>query len=298
MGRGDSPITIPWQGGLGNQLFQLAAGIAVSQRLGRPVRWTDYWLTHPDPEETARSFALQGLLRDEELVSLYTPRHGRVTDRFGHRRVIERAADDDALARVGGWTRSVVGYFQRLDYVQEAWPELRRRFERSPSSAHRQLLQPVDTTVGAIHYRLGDYVTNKHANTMHGVTSPEYFAAIMRDKARTADITHWVVVSDDPDSAITMLRSSDLPDDVRATTPGSGDEWSDLRLLSSASVCAISNSSFSWWAAFIGSATHGAKVVAPLPWFDEARGPSPALFLRDWEVRERSVLKSVNRPDE
>ena len=291
MGRGDSPITIPWQGGLGNQLFQLAAGIAVSQRLGRRVRWTDYWLAHPVPEETPRSFALQGLLRDDELVSVFTPRHGRVTDRLRHRRVVERSPDDDALARVGSGTRSVVGYLQRLSYVREAWPELRRRFDQSDVAAHRDLLRPAASGYGAVHYRLGDYVTNPAANVMHGVSSPDYFADIVRDRSRGDGPDTWTLVSDDPAAAVELLRSADLPAAVNLTTPTSTDEWSDMRVLASASVCAISNSSFSWWAAFIGASTHGTEVVAPRPWFDGTT-PDPLLLPDGWEVRTRSVLAS------
>lgn len=289
MGRGDSPITIPWQGGLGNQLFQLAAGIAVSQRLGRPVRWTDYWLTHPDPDETPRSFALQGLLRDDELVSAYTPRHGRVTDRLRHRRVVERAPDDDALARAGRGTKSVVGYLQRLSYVHEAWPELRRRLEESDVPAHRDLLRPAGSRYGAVHYRLGDYVTNPAANVLHGVSSPEYFAEIVRDRSRRDGLDTWTLVSDDPTAARELLRSADLPTGVTLTNCTSTDEWSDMRALASARVCAISNSSFSWWAAFVGATMHGTEIVAPRPWFDGST-PDPPLLPDDWEVRTRRML--------
>jgi hypothetical protein len=290
MARGARSTTIPLQGGLGNQLFQLAAGLVVQQRWNRPVVWSDYWLRHPEAAETPREFALDGLLRTGELVSTKTSRAGHVTDRLLHWRVVERGVDDDALSRVGRWTSVLAGYLQRLTYAELAWPVLRERFASSEHAHHRRLVSTAGAAHGALHYRLGDYFSNPHAQMVHGVSSPEYFASVIREKASSAGLTDWIVVSDDPDTALELLRSTDLPTGTSLRVADVGNEWDHLVTLASARVCAISNSSFSWWAAFIGGASRSTEVVAPRPWFLDSELPEPVLFPSGWQRYDRSVL--------
>ncbi|WP_165372416.1 alpha-1,2-fucosyltransferase [Nocardioides iriomotensis] len=290
MPRAATAITIPLQGGLGNQLFELAAGIVVRSRFPRRVHYSDYWLTNPVDGETPRAFALEGLLRRDELVSAPTPRVGRVSDRLMNHRVIERSPDDDALARVGRLTHVLAGYFQRLSYVEEAWPELRARFLNSPNPAHRRLVSPQAGDHGAIHYRLGDYVSNTGANAHHGVTSPDYFVDVIRDGHKRLGITDWRVVSDDTSTALDLLASRGLPSNVALSAAEDGNEWEDLSTLASARACAISNSSFSWWAAFVGASSRPTEVVAPRPWFANAAASEPPLFPDKWLRRDRPLL--------
>lgn len=290
MARGARSTTIPLQGGLGNQLFQLAAGLVVQQRWKRSVVWSDYWLRNPDVAETPRAFALDGLLRPGELARSRTARHGHVTDRLLHRKVVERSPDDDALARFGRWTSVLSGYLQRLSYAEEAWPMLRDRFASSQFEHHRRLVSTEGAAHGALHYRLGDYVSNPHAAVVHGVSSPEYFADLIHEQAQSTGLKDWVVVSDDPETAMNLLQSTDLPVGTSLRVADSDGEWDDLLTLASARVCAISNSSFSWWAAFIGGACRKTQVVAPRPWFVEPSLPEPALFPNRWQRHDRSVL--------
>lgn len=283
-------IRVPLQGGLGNQLFQLAAGIVAASRVQKQVEFSDFWLRNPEQDETPRTLAIGDLLGNHELIHERVPRSGHVTDRVVRRRVVERSSDDDALARLTARTGVLAGYLQRLTYVQEAWPELRRRLATSPDPMHRGLVTAAPADYGAIHYRLGDYVTNPQANRAHGVTSPGYFIDVIRDGLRSRGIRRWMVVSDDRERALELLRSEGLPSDVALDVPSADGEWGDLASLASASMCAISNSSFSWWAAFIGSSARDMRVVAPRPWFSAPGQPEPALFPDAWERRDRDIL--------
>lgn len=283
-------LTIPLQGGLGNQLFELSAGIAAATRLERRVLFSDYWLRHPAPGETARHLAVEALLQRGELAHGRVPRVGGVSDRLGNHHVVERSSADDALSRVGRLTSVAAGYFQHLSYVEEAWPVLSARFTACGDPRLARLVQPVAGEHGAIHYRLGDYVANPGANRHHGVTAPSYFADAIADVSRQGGPTRWRIVSDDPVMATALVAACPLPDGVQIEPATSADEWDDLEILATARACVISNSSFSWWAAYLGWASRGTTVVAPRPWFADPASAEPALFPSTWHRRDRRLL--------
>lgn len=283
-------LTIPLQGGLGNQLFEVAAGLAAGSRLDRRVRFTDYWLRNPEAGETARDLAVAGLLDSNELVHGRVARVGGLTDRLGNHHVVERHSADDALSRVGRLTCVAAGYFQHLAYVEEAWPAMRTRIAASGDPRLTRLLRPEAGEHGALHYRLGDYVANAGANRHHGVTAPGYFADTITDLSRRGGPTHWRIISDDPATATRLVTECPLPAGIVVEPATSADEWDDLQVLATARACVISNSSFSWWAAYLGWTSHGATVVAPQPWFADRTTPEPALFPSTWQRRDRSLL--------
>jgi hypothetical protein len=283
-------LTIPLQGGLGNQLFQLAAGIAVAQRTERPVRFSDFWLRHPGRHETPRVFSLGGLIGPDELTRAWAPRLPGLSDRLPGVRIVERSSNDDALGRVRSTTLAVAGYFQRLEYVEEAWPELRSRLESSPKAEHREAVLPQTALVGAMHYRLGDYLRHPGTRNAHGVTAPEYFVEEIRRAAATQGVARWRVVSDDPTAAVELLATAELPSTVTVEPAVGRDEWADLLILGSARICLLSNSSFSWWAGFFGMQAHGMKVVAPSPWFADPTATEPDFFPPGWERRPRRLM--------
>lgn len=288
--RSGSPLTVPLQGGLGNQLFELAAGLTLTARTGRPIVFNDHWLTHPVATDTPRSFALAGLLREDELTHTPLRRKVSMIDTRTGRRVQERTADDDTLARVTRRTRLVAGYFQRIDYVDAAWAEIARRLGSSGEPHHSRLVQgDVSSPYGAVHYRLGDYATNPHAYAFHGVTPPSYFAELIAQHCADQRITEWRIVSDEPRRALELIRQEEgLPTEVRLIVDSS-DEWGDLAALSGAAVLGISNSSFSWWAGYIATRVRSAHVVAPRPWFADAATREPPLFPEAWQRLSRRL---------
>ena len=283
-------MTIPLQGGLGNQLFQLAAGLTVGQRTGRAVAFSDHWLRHPSADETPRALSIGALLASGELIGTHARRIGGAFDRVHGRRVVERRSDDDALLRVRARTREIAGYFQRLDYVRESWPILRSRLAASADPRHQRLLDATADPAGALHYRLGDYAHDPAARAHHGVTDPTYFQAAMVELSREKGVREWRLVSDQPAQAARLLAGSTAPGTTLTQQPLPGDEWDDLVSLATASACVLSNSSFSWWAGFLGSELRGARVVAPTPWFAAESTPEPPLFPGAWRRLPRALL--------
>ena len=61
----------------------------------------------------------------------------------------------------------------------------------------------------------------------------------------------------------------------------------DLVELARSSHLIISNSTFSWWGAWIASKIHNSKVIYPRPWFADPLDPELPIFVKSW--------KSLNR---
>lgn len=275
-------LFIPLQGGLGNQLFQLAAGLVVGAQQHRPVVYSDYWLRNPARAETPRSLAIGPLLAPGELITQRVVRNGRVTDRVLRRRVVERGSADRVLDRVSVRTCVLAGYFQYAAVAQAGWPAVQQRLRESGRAELAALADPLTGTHGVLHVRLGDYVGTA---SPHGSLSPEYFGRALSSLSETVDVERWMLVSDEPSRALEMIKGFLAGGGPEVEVAAAADPWRDLGVIATARACAVSNSSFSWWGAFIASQSHSAPVVAPTPWF--ARGQQPDLLLPQWQLLPR-----------
>lgn len=272
-----SRVFVQLQGGLGNQLFQYAAAMAVAARRDAEVIF-DLTLLEGDP---ARRFALGCFDIRARMVNSRERWLGRIA--MGRRGVTK------GVARVlRPWIPSVIkeeggavgrqltdfdgdvllcGYWQNEAYFQSAEVELRRRlvFSAEPAQETRRLMEKARTTQSiAVHVRRGDYVSNPDFNAFHGVCGTEYYAAAIAYLASRVSDPHFFVFSDDLDWAEAHLRFPASVDFVRHNLGVSDSE--DLRLMSACKNFIIANSSFSWWGAWL--APHSAKlVVAPARWF-------------------------------
>jgi hypothetical protein len=70
-----------------------------------------------------------------------------------------------------------------------------------------------------------------------------------------------IVVSDDP-----QWCRAYLPEDWHVAG-GKPDKYRDMQLIASCAHAVISNSSFSWWGAWLGDGDSQRMVVAPAHWY-------------------------------
>jgi hypothetical protein len=254
-------------GGLGNQMFQYAAGLGLAQRLGaRLVVDARWFFPAPDPD---RSYELDAFgvepslgLRDRLRLRL-----GRATV---HRE--EHYEYDQAVEALRG---NVVldGYWQRERYFAHCRDAVREafRFRGELAPAQGVLLRELEGEDSvSVHVRRGDYTAPKRQRRF-GLLPLDYYdaaTALVRERVPGARFT---VFSDDPG----WCREH-LGDGLRYSPPGSGRD--DLRLMAACRHHIVANSSFSWWGAWLG-ANPDKLVVAPERWFTapELADTSPAL---------------------
>jgi len=272
-------VIVRLSGGLGNQLFQYAAGRALvhargarllldvssydNDHLGRQYR-LDRFRTRARLAPTAEvpRIARQG---DHDLpsrvwwwVERCLPRHWRsvFTDR--------KQGYDPRLLRI---RRSVVlkGYWQSESYFQAITPLLRRELvlRHPPKGRNATLAQEIlDIEAASVHVRRGDYLTN----SSHVVLPISYYEAALARLSRVAPKAHYFVFSDNIPWCREHLDLSGPTTFVDHNGPE--DDYEDLRLMSLCKHHIIANSSFSWWAAWLCENPQK-NVIAPKKWFND-----------------------------
>lgn len=286
-------ILVGLSGGLGNQMFQYAAGFALSQRLRVGMQLETSWFAHDfaTTDSTPREVELDRLrtaVRDETFSPPPTGRLSAGRALLSGRRIIAEADySPDRFTRIrssqhGKRVLHLLGYWQDAQYFRGAEATLREQFRLSTA------LTPVEKSVrdliGAhpcigVHVRRGDYVHHARTNAHHGVPSTEYYERSVQTLARGRGVSRVFVFSDDP----AWCKSSLAFGDLKVSVIDQGFSAAvEMRLLSECSHHVLSNSSFSFWAAWLAQ-TPGQRVIAPRAWFADGR-PLPNLPA-EWELR-------------
>lgn len=116
----------------------------------------------------------------------------------------------------------------------------------------------------SVHVRRGDYVTNITTNMVHGVCSREYYLAAIEYISQRVDNPVFYFFSDD----MSWVKQNLLVNhQCKFIEHNSGAQsFNDMRLMSLCQHHIIANSSFSWWGAWLGK-NREKIVVAPERWF-------------------------------
>jgi hypothetical protein len=278
-------VIVKVYGGLGNQMFQYAAGLALARRLGTRLltdtRWFDPRRRPGATDHLTRPYHLSlfGIRADGELKRRLATALLRPTT-FAE----TRPGYDPAIEALEG-TVLLDGYWQSYRYFDRYEPEVRSAF-RFPDviSAEGRKVQRAIEGAGApvaVHVRRGDYVRNpKVATTMAALTERYYAdaAALLRERFERP---HFFVFSDDIAWCREHLRLGGETTFVGAR-PGAGD-CEDMALMASCSGHVTANSSFSWWSAWLSEAP-GKTVIAPARWFADPL-PDPVDLIPDAWIR-------------
>ena len=267
-------------GGLGNQLFQYAAGRSLAARTGARLMIDDSRIR----ASGGFGYVLDHLAIDAELVfgrdcgSAAELFRTEPEERLGFPFFRERSFDYDPRFETLSPPTILFGFWQSEKYFQAVAEILRSEFRpiAAPSGENaRWLDEIVRIEAVCVHIRRADNVTNAAATTR--ACSLAYFSRAMEYVRSTARNPRFFIFSDDPDW---VRENFVVPDStvVDANGPGAADE--ELRLMSACRHHIIANSTLSWWGAWLGE--HESQIViAPEPWFFTGR-PTPDLLPKRW----------------
>jgi len=276
-------ITIRLVGGLGNQMFQYAAGLGLAcHRDARVALDLSAFAAY-----TAWPYQLDKLRVPQDIG--VSPLPARPPSRsFAARirrrlwRAAPRAANgvyiephfhfDQKFFELGGEQIRLEGYFQSPLYFAACEPLLRERFQ--PLEAFGAAAQTWADRIDAagrsvsLHVRRGDYVNNPQAAAVHASVDQGYYARAIATIGRMfGDEVDYFLFSDDP--AFVAAAFSTLPRaHVVRTDPERS--WEDMFLMARCDHHIIANSSYSWWGAWLNPSPEKV-VLAPGQWFTRER---------------------------
>jgi len=264
------PIGIPLIGGLGNQLFQVAAGLVIHREANREVEFLTSLLSGSRlAKVTPRKLALQGLIDDQirhdlGKTSLIKTGIHSVFDRniWIHGKI----NDVSDIHKISAKTKIVSGYFQNRALVDSSKNEFVHLV--SKSSRFKALLDGEQENMIAVHVRLGDKLSVKDSK-LYGRTNLDYYLFGVQKLFEQGHYNRIVVVSDEPKKAGALLRGPFSNFGVPIEFVAGNSEIDDLSVLAKSRGVVMSCSSFSWWGGWFASLRGIANVVVPVPWLKE-----------------------------
>ena len=273
-------IVVKLMGGLGNQMFQYAAGRRLADRHRTKLYIDLSWFETVAEVDTKRTYELGCFDLKAEFISpsryalvmddtrnlktqIYTYTKGFIKPRVrlyleqghGYNKDFFKLPDNTYLE----------GFWQNEKYFSDIRDALLNEFsfKTKPVGKNRQILKDIQSTNAvSLHVRRGDYVNNKRTKAFHGVIGLGYYKKATARLIKDVDKPHFFVFSDDPNWCRHNLKL-DFP-----TTYVSGNRagFEDLRLMINCQHHIIANSSFSWWGAWL-SVNPNKIVAGPKEWF-------------------------------
>lgn len=184
--------------------------------------------------------------------------------KFENRRLIlqEKTEFDKRLLDVTfDKTRYIDGYWQSEKYFRDIESIVREEFtlKETLDSVNQKLLdQILNRNSVAIHFRWFDSPGSNKANN---ADKKYYVDAIEFIKSRKEN-THFFVFSDQPNAVSEVLPLTKKEFTVVDHNNDQNEAHKDLWLMSNCESIIMANSSFSWWAAWLGETDHG-LVICP-----------------------------------
>lgn len=277
-----APIIIPRIiGGLGNQMFQYAAALALAERLGGRVfldisafgkdDLRQYELNKLNiPQNLADDLPLACTLREVPSRLMRSFRRGKGFFAGAYKE--PHFQFDDRFFRISGSIIRLKGYFHSELYFAGCETMLREQFQpKEPLSAiaqcYRDQIRTAPKSV-SLHVRRGDYVSNVGTASVHGSVRPDYWhrAIDLMNHIHGEDVTYFLF-SDEPDYLASEFN--DLRNAVVVRSEPSR-PYEDMFLMRGCQHHIIANSSYSWWGAWLND-NPAKTVIAPAQWFTRAK---------------------------
>lgn len=283
-------------GGLGNQMFQYAAGKSLAVRLGTELCLDITWFkTNREREFHLPFLNIESRIATRQESDKFIDRPGLLA-RLRKWFCFDAATDprrpshqppsnkeprpsskgiyykephfhyDKTLESLSGEVY-LDGYWQSEKYFRAIAGVIREQFavRTAPDARNRDFAQRISSceSVG-LHLRRGDYATNPEFNLVHGLCDAQYYFQAVTLLLSESESLEFFVFTDNPEWAKQHFQ---IPSPfVVVDHNGPLRDYEDLRLLSLCKHTIMANSTFSWWGAWL-NANSSKRVIAPGRWF-------------------------------
>ena len=276
-------VIVKLMGGLGNQMYQYAFAKNISNKTGRKLILDLSHLKRRDlgPDYFYRNFELDILnINDFEIVDSFSEECVRYenyidSDEISILNTISNIVNDksDNIYLDGYWASP-------LYFSDDIKPEF---FIKEIIKESESLLTEIQSTNSVmINIRRTDFLKND----FHGFYGKDYVLNAINKLQQTETDLKFFIFSDDVEWCIENL--SDIPNSkiVHHTISGNKNDYSlsdlestkrDFNLMYNCKHFIISNSTFGWWSAYLGSNTNK-KVIHPEIWLKGINSTCDLLF--------------------
>jgi hypothetical protein len=280
-------LLIGLKGGLGNQLFQFAHGINCAIRSNQPISF--YWDQAKSESNTPREFELNFLnielekyyeiIRKENLDLKLVPVGSKqkwLSLKKMHRQKEFFFTKELQIKKKR--INTVSGYWQGEVFFREHHGNISSYIDLSLTASNNFKIS--NNGIAGVHLRFGDYFYSSKIKEVHGVISRDYLARateVMSGKG----INTFHIYTDSVEIASDYLKNLNPRFQIEFMTLGT--PLADMAGLRSYDSLIGSNSSFSWWASYLGNKKK--TVILPRNWFNRSSlllNPTVDLFKPEW----------------
>lgn len=283
-------------GGLGNQMFQYAAGKALAEFYGVEFKIDiSGFKEYKEHGYFLDKLAISAPVADENEIApffKYKPPSGRILklalEKFDF--LIPYGTKKIFFEPYFNFNRRffklpaniyLSGYFQSEKYFKNIEAVIRKEFvlKEKAGELYKELANSINNVNSvSIHFRRGDYVTNQSLNKVFGTPPLNYYYAAVEKIIKTTKDPHFYIFSNDLEWVKNNFKLT-LP----ATYVFSPfiKNYEELFLMSACKHNIVANSSFSWWGAWLNN--HPDKiVVAPKQWLQWKKINTQDIVPLDW----------------
>lgn len=280
--QGVKKIFLKLEGGLGNQFYQYATAMALAKKESAELVVLD---RTDSPKDNRRHNHLGLFNCTAKKASYFQQKISRLffVKKFNIGKIIRKKTsgifpvtivrDPESgfhpdLLKGSSGTVLLLGYWQSFKYFEVFKEVLIKEFSlKAPplTKENIDLLEKITASQSvAIHIRRGDYVDIAFFLENFGTCSLGYYQNAFNYLNQRIKELEFFIFSDDPEWAEVNL--SFIP---RATVVKNNlgvSDYEDFRLMKECKHFIIANSSFSWWAAWLGE-SQSKIVISPSTWF-------------------------------
>jgi hypothetical protein len=260
------------KGGLGNQMFQVAAAMVYSKATGRTILLPKEFYNHHNTNNLDYG---ESLFR-EFIHRIDKPVDGNAIQALLYQGFVqypgEPGFEDWQPLDLSGHVL-LHGYFQTYPPL-EPYEQILRTVYLSGLGNFRIQMRDAKDRVG-IHIRRGDYLKPPHSNVLPAQPLEYYKEALKR----FPETSEFYIFSDDQEWCQQQTIFQELPKKVFIQEANEVKTLAIMTTCRGGFICA--NSTFSWWGAFLGAYGERAPVIVPSNW---CIGGVGNLFPKEWIV--------------
>ena len=245
-------VTVTLQGGLGNQMFQIATAMAYAEKTNKK------FIMNTNVSE------LIGLSTRKTYWNKIHVEHDLKIDTYNWKEIKEANFAFNELHVEPGNVK-LTGYFQSARYFSNQRDAIIRKFVQV------EALDNIMKDTVSVHIRRTDYI----GLNFYAELNEKYYQSAIQYIQSSRSLT-LVVFSDDLD----WVKKSGWFNEYKVQYCDVVGDFEQLIAMSQCEHHVMANSSYSWWAVYLGNQT--GITVAPKQWFLDSNINTNDLYLPNW----------------